>query len=476
MHRLLWLTIMATLFTGEVVSRGAAAHNTIVEKILTLEQEAEFAEAIRLCDEALTTSAGGPDAALLREKLAQLKEEKKLAPSLSVAMRQLGSDNPQALDAAKDELANGGEAALIYLRKAVRNEKGQIATVAAGLLEEHADARTLATLVARLKKEPSGTLTPALIKAIGACIRGADPANRKALAGLFVPLCAVVESDSDFSRRDMAGLLIQVLFQWFDGDAASFEAGVGKTGLYATLKDYVKKAPNSANPDVLAWYADQARLFGLETALMGWWAFDDRSGTTAKDSSGQGNDGKITGGAAWAPGAVGGALRLDGASAFVSLGNPKVLQITNDTTIAMWLKPSMFDVRRNPYNKAYGGEGTMTLEPSGLLNFFCGSSGADLDPYQTFGMTDKLVTNQWAHIALVRDSKQKKLYWYKNGKRTDEADTPYPTVRASAQGVFIGKGYVSPFAGLMDDVRIYSRALSGEDIRCLYAAGEQQAQ
>ncbi|MCA9638829.1 MAG: putative metal-binding motif-containing protein, partial [Myxococcales bacterium] len=53
---------------------------------------------------------------------------------------------------------------------------------------------------------------------------------------------------------------------------------------------------------------------------------------------------------------------LDGAAAF---GNPGALQITGDLTIEMWLKPTAFGVRRNPINKAYGGEYTITQWENG---------------------------------------------------------------------------------------------------------------
>ena len=52
----------------------------------------------------------------------------------------------------------------------------------------------------------------------------------------------------------------------------------------------------------------------LNTA-MGIWLFEEGSGTTAKDSSGNGNDGTLQGGAAWIDGAVGGAIEFNGTDA-----------------------------------------------------------------------------------------------------------------------------------------------------------------
>ncbi len=54
--------------------------------------------------------------------------------------------------------------------------------------------------------------------------------------------------------------------------------------------------------------------------------------------------------------------------------------------------------------------------------------------------------------------------------RADEADAQFPTAKPSPQEAFIGRGYVQPFLGAMDDVRIYKRALSSEEVANLYKA------
>ncbi len=55
-------------------------------------------------------------------------------------------------------------------------------------------------------------------------------------------------------------------------------------------------------------------------------------------------------------------LKLDGNSSnYVELGNPKALQITGNQTIEMWIDPANFESRQNPYAKAFGGEGTITI-------------------------------------------------------------------------------------------------------------------
>ncbi|MCF6361358.1 MAG: T9SS type A sorting domain-containing protein [Cyclobacteriaceae bacterium] len=158
-------------------------------------------------------------------------------------------------------------------------------------------------------------------------------------------------------------------------------------------------------------------------------------------------------------------LNFDGSNDFVDLGNPAALQITGDLTIEMWLKPSNFSARRNPYAKAYGGEGTITQETTGILNYYYGTSGADASPYQGFGSVAALTLNEWNHIAIVRDLTNGQLYWYLNGVLTNQVAADYGAAVAGANSAFIGAGYVSNYAGEIDELRIWSTARTQAEIQ-----------
>lgn len=166
------------------------------------------------------------------------------------------------------------------------------------------------------------------------------------------------------------------------------------------------------------------------------------------------------------PDLSGHALRFDGSDDDVALGNPNELRITGDQTIEMWIKPDNFGSRRNPWNKAYGGEGTMTIETDGGINYFYGTSGADANPYQTFFSNKVLTAGEWTHIALVRrlDSEPRKLFWYFNGKLVNEANAAYFPAVAGALNAVIGSGYAGRFRGLIDEVRVWNVARSAAEI------------
>lgn len=110
-------------------------------------------------------------------------------------------------------------------------------------------------------------------------------------------------------------------------------------------------------------------------------------------------------------------LVMDGGG-WVDLGNPEALRITGDQTIEFWVKPANLSTRRNPWAKAYGGEGTMTIETNGTVNYFYGTNGGNGNPYQTFTNPYPLPAGVWTHLALVRDlsGAPATLRWYVNGR------------------------------------------------------------
>ena len=152
----------------------------------------------------------------------------------------------------------------------------------------------------------------------------------------------------------------------------------------------------------------------------------------------------------------------------VNLGNPPELQIAGDQTIEMWLKPANFSARRNPWNKAYAGEGTITQETSGVLNYIYGNLGADSGTggvnYQAIG-SPPLELDRWTHVAIVRDLPDGGLRWYFNGELVREVAAMFPTAVTGAQPALIGNGYTEGYAGCIDEVRVWNIARSQSEIQ-----------
>lgn len=187
------------------------------------------------------------------------------------------------------------------------------------------------------------------------------------------------------------------------------------------------------------------------------------------NSSGSGN-GYYIGSENITEGKIGKSVYFDGTN-YINLGNSTSLQITGNQTIEMWLYPTDLSARRNPFAKAYGGEGTITQETTGILNYFYGTSGVNAAPYTTFSSTTAVTTNKWTHIAVVRDLSAMKVYWYINGIKTSETTAPYATATVGTLDAMIGSGYVSNYIGNIDEVRISNTARSASDIRQSYESG-----
>ncbi|KPK50812.1 MAG: hypothetical protein AMK72_01300 [Planctomycetes bacterium SM23_25] len=217
--------------------------------------------------------------------------------------------------------------------------------------------------------------------------------------------------------------------------------------------------------------------------LVAFWAGEGN----ARDSAGA-NHGKLAGGASFAPGKVGQAFKLDGKDARVEVGNSKALQTTGDQTVAMWIKPARLGVRQNILHKAFGGEASIVLEPTGELSYMYGSSGRDDAPYvhvTSFGQArdtgiaagqlkvhkaakTAVKAGEWTHVAIVRDLTAGRLRWYVNGKEIVETGTTLPRARASGASLLIGGGNLKHFNGLIDEVGVWNRALTAREMAAVH--------
>lgn len=207
----------------------------------------------------------------------------------------------------------------------------------------------------------------------------------------------------------------------------------------------------------------------LNSAPVSYYKLDETSGSTAVDLGSAAQNGTYNAvglGNAETPISSEPSVSADfnGSSSYVDLGNAPAHQITGDQSIEFWIRPTSFSGRRNPFAKAYGGEGTMTLESAGFINYFYGTNGGNSSPYQGFSSVTSLGLNSWNHVVLVRDLTNSTLRWYINGVETATSGASFPAAAAGPNNTYIGQGYVSRIAGQMSHVAIYNRALSAAEV------------
>jgi glucose/arabinose dehydrogenase len=203
------------------------------------------------------------------------------------------------------------------------------------------------------------------------------------------------------------------------------------------------------------------------------YAFDEVSGTTAADASGNGIVGTLTNGPTFTAGKYGNAVALDGVNDFVNLGNPTALQLTGSMTVSAWININAFSPDDAAIvSKRGSGEIGYQLDitpgaGSGTIGFkLTNSSGEAMFRY---GATP-LQLNTWYHIAGVYDAANQTLDVYLNGALDNGqlVGTVTSSQQNSTTNVDIGRRAGSTgfeFAGRVDDVRIVNHALTQEQIQ-----------
>ena len=193
--------------------------------------------------------------------------------------------------------------------------------------------------------------------------------------------------------------------------------------------------------------------------LVAAYGFNEGSGTVVTDVSGNGNNGTISGATWTTSGKYGNALIFNGTNALVTINNAASLQLTSGMTLEAWVYPTT--VSNKSRDVIYKGNDNYYLE---------GSTNNSRRPALggTFGSpiygTAALTANTWTHLAGTYDGATMSLYI--NGVQvTSRAQTG--AIATSTNPLQIGGDsiYGQYFAGRIDEVRVYNRALGAAEIQ-----------
>jgi hypothetical protein len=164
-----------------------------------------------------------------------------------------------------------------------------------------------------------------------------------------------------------------------------------------------------------------------------------------------------------------GSLVFDGTDDSVSIPfNASTMDFSLAQTICMWMRPTTGSntARRNPYNQAFGGPGTLTYETNGTITYYFGTNGGNNLPYVGRGSGFTIAANETAFISVTRNQSTNVCNWYKNGVLITTADAGgYATTANGSSPILIGSGYVSPFLGNIYYCKVYNRALTASEIQ-----------
>ncbi|MFH1881375.1 MAG: LamG domain-containing protein [Planctomycetota bacterium] len=204
-----------------------------------------------------------------------------------------------------------------------------------------------------------------------------------------------------------------------------------------------------------------------EAELVGWWRFDEGSGTTAFDLSEYGNDGILQGDPQWVNGKFGKALQFNGIDEFVEVPHAEILTVDSEVTVMAWI-----NTERHIGPTGDNWQGIMAKGPnpgrsyslytqvSGALHFSTGGVGTL--------STMQVPLNEWVHVAaqVINGGHQ----YYINGEPAGTSGSGITLPGASDTAtVRIGTARDAnrEFLGMIDDVRIYNEALTQEEIQVI---------
>ncbi|MBN1699748.1 MAG: right-handed parallel beta-helix repeat-containing protein [Spirochaetales bacterium] len=201
-------------------------------------------------------------------------------------------------------------------------------------------------------------------------------------------------------------------------------------------------------------------LVTSESCLIAHWTFDSAVGNRAEDSSGNNFPGVLFNINRVEAGINGNCYYFDG-NAAVKVMTP-LLDSQPQFTIAGWVKPLEFGNRSGLWGQ-YGVLGFGFFQES-LMQVFTYNCG-NLEPPYPFGL------NTWHHIALTADGSVLRVF-YDGVMQDPSAPTPCSTYGSSSSTFNIGGGGIfdpagNYFKGWIDDVYLYSCALSADEIRIL---------
>jgi hypothetical protein len=243
-------------------------------------------------------------------------------------------------------------------------------------------------------------------------------------------------------------------------------------GLGAAVVSGTRKAPP---PEAEVRELERSRVAEAEAPppdpdLVAHWTLDEGSANAAHDASGNGHHGTVSGAPQWGEGKSGGALVLNGKDAQVTVPDAPALRIKGDITLAFWVRKDgeIADWQRlvgkgDSSRRTYG---VWYYNGKLLWQHYNDAGGAVLDLHGTA----VLEAGRWYHVACVVSGTQAAIYV--DGKQ-DVAGTRTgePAVSSDAPLTMGHAGYHSFFPGALDDVRLYRRALSAEEIQSLHALG-----
>lgn len=203
------------------------------------------------------------------------------------------------------------------------------------------------------------------------------------------------------------------------------------------------------------------KLWQDASGLIARWSFDEGSGTAASDASQNNHSATVTG-ASWTTGKSGSGLNFTGnASNVVIIPDTSSLDFTKQITMMAWIKPNSISgwqtvMAKNQKDEVYS------------LRLNSGKPRMDLDEVGSVNSASVgLSAGSWQHLAATWNGSVEKLYI--NGVEVGTQNRS-GTIKTNSDNLQLGRAEDNddPLNAVLDDVRVYSRGLSANEILTIY--------
>jgi serine/threonine-protein kinase len=278
---------------------------------------------------------------------------------------------------------------------------------------------------------------------------------------------------TEAAAKTLAKLKEQAATARRDGDeaaASELRIRVTRWGLPKDLSEFDQALAAVPLPKPLA-----------DPALVGYWPLDEGSGQTAQDVSGKGQTARLVG-TQWVPGKFGSGLRFGSPDSVMELPNSPALDRLQegDYSLAAWFKPEAIP---SSAADAYaiivkpGRHLGVCLGPEG--RFYMGHWVAENDGTYLHTITfSGMEPGAFHHVAAVVDWSRGATHVYVDGVREGNGEWPRPKLPAFNYGgspwrvgsAFPGMEHGFAAKGVIDEVRLYNRALSDQEVQVLFRA------
>lgn len=211
----------------------------------------------------------------------------------------------------------------------------------------------------------------------------------------------------------------------------------------------------------------------LTDGIMAYYPFNG----DANDHSGNNNHGEEYGGIEYAPGVSGESASFDGINDYIRVASNPSLNPADQLSISFWVKVDGITNEWSPIVHKGGPQltGLANREYAVWLHsnsyFHVTSAGDAAQQNASYNCCAKL--NDWTHFVAIIDRQNHRLTTYVDGILRFEGNDPYSTFNNNNRALIIGwseetYSTYSPFNGQLDELRIYDRALTEDEVRRLY--------